>query len=279
LQYTGGKAAKAAGTPYKIGYVNVDSYIPASTVGARAAVAYINAELGGVGGRPIELESCAVTAPEDASKCGAQFANDSSISLVIVGALTVGNKELYDAVGGKKAILIGTALSSEDFVTTQGVGYSAGSPGVLMGMAKFAVEQLKAKTASVILPDGPTGRAAVQQLLMPIFNAAGVKVKSVFINPAATTPDLTTALQASGAATSDALITAFPPANCISLYDAAKSLGIKPKVITTDQCSDTAVREHLKSVGDPSLVPEGWYYANFGYNFDQGRNNIENKIK
>ncbi|KJE23342.1 ABC-type branched-chain amino acid transport system, periplasmic component [Frankia torreyi] len=268
LRYTGGSAGPAKGTPYKIGFVSQDTFLPSATQGARAAVAYVDAELGGVGGRPIELVSCSVNVPEDAARCGAQMANDASLSLVIVGGLSVGNKEFYDAVGGRKAILIGNALASEDFVTTRGVAYTAGSPGVLMGMARFAVEELKARTVAGIVPDTPAGRAAAQQLVKPILDAAKVKFRPVFISLQATTPDLTTALQASGAGSADALITAFPPSSCISMYDAIHSLGIKPKVITTDQCADVPVRAHLKTVGAADAVPDGWYYANYGYNFD-----------
>ncbi|WP_255649297.1 ABC transporter substrate-binding protein [Frankia sp. ArI3] len=212
LRYTGGSAGPAKGTPYKIGFVSQDTFLPSATQGARAAVAYVDAELGGVGGRPIELVSCSVNVPEDAARCGAQMANDASLSLVIVGGLSVGNKEFYDAVGGRKAILIGNALASEDFVTTRGVAYTAGSPGVLMGMARFAVEELKARTVAGIVPDTPAGRAAAQQLVKPILDAAKVKFRPVFISLQATTPDLTTALQASGAGSADALITAFPRA-------------------------------------------------------------------
>ena len=60
IEYTGGKAAKATGTPFKIGYVNQDAFFPEATIGVNAAVAYANAELNGAGGRPIEIVKCQV---------------------------------------------------------------------------------------------------------------------------------------------------------------------------------------------------------------------------
>jgi branched-chain amino acid transport system substrate-binding protein len=95
LKYTGGTAGKASGEPYRVGYVSQDDFLPAATVGASAAAAFINNELGGVGGRPLELVKCPVSTPEDAAQCGTKLANDATISLVIVGALNVGNRELY----------------------------------------------------------------------------------------------------------------------------------------------------------------------------------------
>ena len=80
LDYTGGKAAKAAGTPFKIGYVNQDSFFPEATIGVNAAVDYANAELNGADGRPIQIVKCEVSTPQDGAKCGAQMANDPSIA-------------------------------------------------------------------------------------------------------------------------------------------------------------------------------------------------------
>ncbi|HVU72665.1 MAG TPA: ABC transporter substrate-binding protein [Mycobacteriales bacterium] len=268
LAYTGGTAGAASGEPYKIGYVSQDNFLPQATVGANAARDYINAELGGVGGRPIDLVECSVTSPEDATTCGSKLANDSSIQLVIVGAMNVGNKELYAAIGGKKAILVGNALATEDFVTPDAVSYTSGSPGVLIGMAQFAAVDLKAKTVAAIIPDTPGGRAAVQQLLKPIFDAAHVTLKQTFISATATTPEMSTALQATGAAKADAVITATPSNLCISLYDAMKQLSISPKVITTDQCADSTVQAALSAEGEASAIPDGWYFGNYGYNYN-----------
>src|SRR5881227_3720659 len=67
LQYTGGKAAKADATlkPVIVGYVNQEGGVtafPEATAGTEAAVKYVNAELGGVGGHPLQLKKCLVQA-------------------------------------------------------------------------------------------------------------------------------------------------------------------------------------------------------------------------
>ena len=80
LAYTGGTAGAASGDPVRIGYVNQDALFPEATIGIDAAVAYANAELGGIGGRPIELVTCTITVAEDGAACGTQFANDDSIT-------------------------------------------------------------------------------------------------------------------------------------------------------------------------------------------------------
>ena len=97
LAYTGGKAGKANATlpPVVIGYVNEEGGVPAfpeATQGLNAAVKYVNDELGGIQGHPIQIEKCFVVANEDGQKCGTQLANDDKVKLVITGALTVGNQ-------------------------------------------------------------------------------------------------------------------------------------------------------------------------------------------
>src|SRR6478752_6878438 len=96
LDYTGGKAGAASGEPIKIGYVNQESFFPEATIGIDAAVEFANKELSGIGGRPIELVTCTINAAEDGTKCGNQFANDSTINLVMTGTILNGNKELYE---------------------------------------------------------------------------------------------------------------------------------------------------------------------------------------
>jgi branched-chain amino acid transport system substrate-binding protein len=269
LQYTGGKAGAASGASYKVGYVSQDSFLPGASIGADAAVAYINAELGGVGGRPLELVKCPVSTVEDAAQCGTQLANDSSISLVITGAVNVGNKELFDALGGKKAIMIGNGLTSEDFTTKFGVSYTAGSPGIISGMAKFAAEELKAKTVAVLISDNPGGRAGAQVLIKPTLDAAGVTLRQVFVKSEATAPEVASLITAADAGSADAFISAVEPANCLNVYDSIKTLGISPKVVTTDLCASEAMTTHLQQVGDSGKVPDGWFYANYGFNYDK----------
>ena len=92
LDYTGSPGGAAEGEPIRVGYANSEIFAPESTVGVRAAVEYVNAELGGAGGRPIELVECPVNTLEEGAACGAQFANDDSIALVLTGTIVVGQQ-------------------------------------------------------------------------------------------------------------------------------------------------------------------------------------------
>ena len=72
ITYTGGKAQKATGTPFKIGYVNQEPFFPEATIGVDAAVAYANAELNGADGHPIQIVTCQVRTPRPTAPSAAR---------------------------------------------------------------------------------------------------------------------------------------------------------------------------------------------------------------
>jgi len=285
LDYTGGKAGAASGEPIKIGYVNQESFFPEATIGIDAAVEFANKELSGIGGRPIELVTCTINAAEDGTKCGNQFANDSSINLVMTGTILNGNKELYEALNGKKVVVIGNGVTTDDFTTTAGVGYETGSPGVIPGLGKFAIQEFAPKSAAIVYSDNPAGQAAANTLLKPVFDANGVTdVKMVPVSDTATAADVQSAMTVAGADKADVFIPLVTVQNCINVYDAIQALGISPKVVTTGLCFGTPMTDHLKSLGSSDQVPDGWYFGGYGYSYfdpdlDSGMLTYVTKIK
>lgn len=265
LNYTGGTAGEASGDPITLGYVNQDALFPEATLGIEAAIEYVNAELGGAAGRPIELVQCEVNAPADGSSCGTQMANDDSVVAVLTGALTVGNAELYDALDGRKPVLIGNGLTIDDFVTTAGVSFFAGAPGVLAGLAKFVVEDFAPETVAVVYVDNAAGQASANLVLQPALESAGVSVTLVGVPETATAPDVASAMQAAGADTADVFVSVLTVQGCVASYDAIESLGIDPVVVTTGICFGTPMTDHLRAVGVDGEFPDGWYSGNSGY--------------
>jgi branched-chain amino acid transport system substrate-binding protein len=266
--YTGAKALeKAAGSPFTIGYVNNDNLFPEATIGFDAGVAYANAELGGADGHEIVVKKCAAVTAADGAKCGAQLANDPSINLVLTGTLLDGNQDLYNALNGKKAVIIGNGVTPADFVTPAGEAFVAGAPGVLRGMAQFAISQFHPKTVAVLANDNAAGHAGVAVLMEPIFKQAGADVKSVFVPNEANGTQVQSAMSAIGAGRADVFVSILTLQSCIGMYDAIKSLNIHPNVVTTGLCFGTPMEEHLKVAGDPGSYPDGWYFGGYGYSY------------
>ena len=182
---------------------------PENTVGIKAAIDYVNTELGGFGGRPGELVQCDINVEEDGTKCGSEMLNNPDVSFVLTGTLLVGNQPLYDVLDGQKPVIIGNAVTLADFLTTAGVGYPTGSVGVIPGMAEFAIERLDPKptNAAIMYADNPAGQAAYASLLKPVFDLAGIPVTAVTVaDPGATAADIQAAMTAAGAGTADVFI-------------------------------------------------------------------------
>jgi branched-chain amino acid transport system substrate-binding protein len=270
LKYTGGKAGKANSklTPIRIGYVNEQygnpSY-PEATQGTQLAVKYINNNLGGVaGGHPIQIVSCYIATEEDGQTCGTQFLNDPTINLVLTGALSVGAASLYSVLAGKKPIIVGNGLTAPDFTTVGAVTYTPGAPGVVQGMAKFIAQGGlgKVKNVAVVGTTDAAAETSVKLLFTPILQKAGINVSQVFIADTAAGATVQSAIKAAGASTADVFVPITPVQGCISIYDALKSLNIKPKVLTTGLCFGTPLIQHLKGT-----FPNGWYFGAYGVSY------------
>jgi hypothetical protein len=267
IDYTKGKAQAASGPAYKIGYINDDSFFPEATIGVNAAVAYANAELNGADGNKIEVVECKVVNAADGTKCGSQMANDPSIKLVLTGTLLNGNQEMYNALNGKKAVIIGNGVTPADFVTPAGEAFVAGAPGVLAGMAKFSIDQFHPKKVALLFDDNPAGQAGASVIMGPMFAKAGVKTTNVAVADTASEPDMESAMNAASVADADVFVSIFTLQNCINMYDAIKSLQIKTTVVTTGLCFGTPMTDHLKNAGDSGAYPDGWYFGGYGYSY------------
>ncbi len=268
--YTGGSAAAAAGSPITIGYANQEDVFPEATIGIDAAVKYANAELGGIGGHPIRLTSCKITVEEDGQKCGTQFSNDSSVSVVMTGTLIVGAKGLYNTLAGKKPVVIGNGLTTDDFTTTAGFSLFTGAVGVAAGMAQYAATALQPKPekVAVMYGDNASAQAAYSLLLKPVLDKAGIEVTGIQVkDPGGTAAEVQSAIQNSGADTADAFITLVTQPECIATYDSLKQLGVTPTVITTGLCFGTPMTDHIKDAGESGTMPDGWYFGDYGYNY------------
>jgi branched-chain amino acid transport system substrate-binding protein len=270
LTYTGGTAGAADGTPITIGYANQEDDFPEATIGIDAAVKYANAELGGIGGHPIELTKCKITVEEDGQKCGTQLVNDAKVSVVMTGTLLVGAKGLYDTLAGKKPVVIGNGLTTDDFTTTAGYSLFTGAVGVVGGLAHYVATDVKPKPkkVAVMYGDNASAQGAFSLLLKPVLDKAGMQVTGIQVkDPGGTAAEVQSAIQNSGADTADVFITLTTLPECIATYDSLKQLGITPTVITTGLCFGTPMTDHIRDAGETGTMPNGWYFGDYGDNY------------
>lgn len=256
LEFVGGKAGAADRSlpAVRIGYLNQDTGVPSfpeATVAVKAAVAYVDATLGGVQGHPVELVTCQVASEAQGQSCAQRMLNDATIAVVQTGAMVVGNASVYNTINGAKPILGGNPTAPADFTAKNTYFFTPGAPGVNGAIADYIANTLKATSASVVHSDDPGGSTA-GKIGADALRAAGLKTTDVAFPSGG--GDLTAPLLAAGAQSAPAIdFLAAGPA-CLQMAQAQKQLALKATIFSASLCLDPSVR---KALGD--FAP--WYYG------------------
>lgn len=240
LKLTGGKpeAADSSLPPVKIAYVNQEGAVPSYAEMRKvqeATVEFVNDELGGIEGHPLEFTYCVVQGEADGQKCAAQFLNEG-FEVIEYGEMVEGEASFFKTIAGKVPVLIDWSTATSSLTAENAYNYEAGGPSVLAGMAYGAVRH-GYKSVALVSSSNPTGKFAAEEVLGPALEKGGAKVKTVFISDGSSQPEFTSAVQASGAANAD-VVMQLPPggAQCNYVIQGMKQLGIDKPLINTYYC-------------------------------------------
>lgn len=245
--------------PVVIGMINMDEGTPSYpdvSIGVDAAAELVNAELGGIHGRPVEIRHCNVGVDQASNQeCAQRFANDDDINVVINGYV-FGSGFVFpilDAAG--LPTLLQTPLLSADFKATNAYGYQGGNAGGTAGTAAYAAKFLDAEDIVILGADNDALRSAVATIeALP--SIEGVDVSTTYIPDTAS--DVTADIQASGAADADAVLALVNAPQCVQVAQTLRDLGVEAPVISTTTCAvPTTLAE------SPELF-EGWHVVGSG---------------
>jgi branched-chain amino acid transport system substrate-binding protein len=257
--YVGGSgAADASLAPIKIGYFNQQGgaivVTDTNITGINAAIKFINEEAGGIGGHPLEVETCYIAnTEEEGQQCGQKFANDDSIVAIETGPTFIGTESFYAAIAGSKPVVAGVSVSAADTVQDTAAVLFGGAKYILAPYATFARDTLKVKSAALVYPEG-AGQDEGAAGQASAFEAAGIPIKVV--SYPASTPDLTVPLLAAGAQDVDLVMPVINTTDCVKFAEATRQLGIPDeKVLASPVCINADVATGLG--GD---LPK-WLYA------------------
>ncbi len=141
-------SGEATGEPIRIGVQNLEGdpngSFPEFSIAIQAAADYVNAELGGLGGRPIEIVLCkSIVSPDDSQRCANELSADG-VDLAISTINFFGNHfSIYK--GSDIPVLAVTPITIADF-TSPGVfaiGAGGGCLGVHTGLIQFATDEIE----------------------------------------------------------------------------------------------------------------------------------------
>jgi branched-chain amino acid transport system substrate-binding protein len=260
--YVGGSGkADNSKSPIEIGVVNQQGgtadIAPEWTDGTNLAAQFINNQAGGIDGHPVKLVTCTIPDTTSAAQqCGEEFANNSAIQSVAMGAVVIGNQPLEQAMAPtSKALVMGVTILPVDSTYKDGYILYGDATRVEAPIGTFIHQYLpNVKSVSIIYANVP-GSDVPNKVIASTLQFYGISVKLTAFDPSSS--NITAPVIASGAATAGLVIDgAGNPVQCSAVYKALKQLNITTPVLANVPC-DSAVTAQ----GDGGALPVGWYYA------------------
>lgn len=225
-----------------------------ATAGAQLAVKYVNDQLGGIGGHPVQLVQCFVKSnEEEGTTCGQKLVNDKRISVIATGAVATGAQSFFATVRGAKPVVTGVAVTPIDGSQKNAIVLFGDAGHILLPFGTYAKNVLKAKTAAVVYPQA-TGITEAALVIAAGLKKAGISVKAVGYTQGQS--GLTAPLTAAGATTADFVAPYGSASDCANQAKGLQQLGITDsrKIMTAPLCLSGQV---IDALGDWPL----WTYA------------------
>lgn len=226
--------------PLRVGFISADSgpigALPELHGAADAALAFINAELGGVNGRKIELVPCAVdVSPEQSQTCARKMVSEKVVAVLAGVDIASGDavKVLNDAgipwIGG-------IPLNVDEMASPNTFQFSGGTPGAFVAFADYAAHTMKAKKVALAYLDLPQVKAAAVDYGKALLEKWNVPVTEVTFS--ITTQDYAAIIQRALADSPDALIIGAADFACPKVLQAVIDLKVKTTTMLVGACAD-----------------------------------------
>ncbi len=216
--------------PIRIGIQNPEGdpngSFPEYSQAVRAATDYINTELGGLGGRPIELEVCTMAiSPDDSQRCANEL-SAGGVELAVSTLNFFGNHfPIYQ--GSNIPVIVGTPITIADF-TSPGVfsiGAGGGCLGVHTGLVQFATQNIPEITGE------PVNRVAVPWADTPPGVVCYADLEHIGVPVLPAQPDVTPQATEVLDFEPDVIIFSAQGSDCWTFVDALGRLGWTPDQI------------------------------------------------
>ena len=240
-EVAGPVAADESLPPVRIGLLNQENdpvgSFPEIRLGIEGAVAYINAELGGIGGHPVELEICIQNSIPSAQECAQDLATSDLVSVINGVNIWTFAFDFYGTMG-ETPIIGGLPLFAADYNQPNARYFNGGSVQVYSAAARFVAEDLGAKKVAVLVNQNPAATAALDSGLAPIFESYGIEYEAIDV-PIPLTDAIPPVSQAE-ASDADIVMLLAAGNECVPVIRAANQLGITPEEMflsaTCDAC-------------------------------------------
>jgi ABC-type branched-subunit amino acid transport system substrate-binding protein len=216
----------------------------------KATIDYLN-QHGGMGGRPIKLETCTAKGSPDTSQACAQELAGKKVELVMIGLDLFPDYTTYTAANipviGVLPILPGDYTAKALFLT----GGNATTTGAMTAVAK---NHFKATKVGIVSADNP-GANGTEASLTASLDLAGIEHFTIKGATEETDAGFQGLMRQAAQDEPDLLVSLYSDAGCIGTMRGRAALGITIPAITTAICSGKSV---LDEVGDDAI---GWSFV------------------
>jgi branched-chain amino acid transport system substrate-binding protein len=245
---TSGSSPKAGGSPsgggLLLGFVNMEGSpagsFPEATVGARAAVAHVNDDLGGINGTPLRLSTCKTDGSAESSQgCAQQLLAEKPVA--VVSGIDLGADASVPVVTAAGVPYVtGSPTLAGELRTPGAFAFTGGTAADLLGIGDYLIERKHVRSIHVVHEDLPGLLNAAISAAGDIFRAK--KVTDVkLVAEKADAADFAPALTAAAAGHPDAIIVVFPAQSCSRILQAAQALSIKAPMYFPGVCASPGV--------------------------------------
>jgi branched-chain amino acid transport system substrate-binding protein len=230
------QATAAEGDPITIGMINQEntpagSY-PELSQGVDAAIAFVNEQLGGLDGRPIELEVCNTNfSAEGSTSCGQQFVEEQVP--VVMGGIDVFGNGIEVLADNEIPFVGGIPISEQSVTSPNSFQWSGGSWGATVAFADWAANELEAEKVAIVYGEfGSITQSA--EYAQTVLERSGVTTQLVPYPILAT--DVSSAIQAAATGEPDAIFMLAADAGCAAGYEGMQTLGVTAQRFFTGAC-------------------------------------------
>jgi branched-chain amino acid transport system substrate-binding protein len=248
LTPAGGKHT-ASGTPVKVGIINDEGGTAANwpeiRIGAQAAVAYGNEYLGGIAGRPVQLDVCeSKGTPASSAACANQMIADHVVA-VLHGIDSDAGATAQTLMNAGIPVISTAPTSSQEELGQLSFSLTGGATAFMAGMAQY-MQQHHYKS-SVLFAENAPGGAALYTAVAGFTRKLGVTTKVVLVTPG--TADLTPQMDAAVAQHADFYWMTGDAGTCLSFLRAYRAAGSPGHFGEIGQCTVSQVMSAVSVAG------------------------------
>jgi branched-chain amino acid transport system substrate-binding protein len=248
LTPSGGKHT-ASGVPVKVGIINDEGGTAASwpeiRIGAQAAAAYGNQYLGGIAGRPVQLDVCeSKGTPASSAGCANQMIADHVVA-VLHGIDSDSGATAQTLMNAGIPVISTAPASSQEELGPLSFSLTGGATAFIAAMGQWMAQQHY--KSSVFFAENAPGGAALWTSAVGFLKTLGIVTKLVLVEPG--TADLTPQMDAAVQQHPDFYWMSGDSGTCLSFLRAYRAAGSPGRFGLIGQCSVPQVASAVSLAG------------------------------